>query len=115
MGKTKKHQQLILLDPGKAALLAALSKATRIPKQTLLREAVDDLLTKHSALIGVPTPREPTNVVPLKSKGKLAADRFFDEIAQSHGLQSFEQMTSQVEIYKTGKVSGKKSKSKRKS
>jgi len=41
---TKKHQQLILLEPEKAALLDKLAASTRIPKQVLLREAVDDLL-----------------------------------------------------------------------
>jgi Ribbon-helix-helix domain len=44
---TKKHQQLILLEPGKADLLEKLAAETRIPKQALLREAVDDLLAKH--------------------------------------------------------------------
>lgn len=45
---TKKHQQLILLEPEKAALLDALSAETRVPKQVLLRDAVDDLLAKHA-------------------------------------------------------------------
>ena len=45
---TKKHQQLILLEPNKATALDDLAKRTRIPKQALLREAVDDLLAKHS-------------------------------------------------------------------
>src|SRR5215467_7386378 len=44
---TRKHQQLILLEPPQAKLLDALAGETRVPKQTLLREAVDDLLTKH--------------------------------------------------------------------
>lgn len=44
---TQKHQQLILLEPDKARLLAELSAETRIPKQVLLRDAVDDLLAKH--------------------------------------------------------------------
>lgn len=47
---TKKHQQLILLEPDKAALLDELAAKTRITKQVLLREAVDDLLTKHKVL-----------------------------------------------------------------
>ena len=47
---TKKHQQLILLDPEKAAMLDELAAETRIAKQVLLREAVDDLLTKHGKL-----------------------------------------------------------------
>lgn len=44
---TKKHQQLILLEPAQAELLDELAAETRLPKQTLLREAVDDLLSKH--------------------------------------------------------------------
>lgn len=44
---TKKHQQLILLEPGQAKLLDELAAETRVPKQVLLREAVDDLLSKH--------------------------------------------------------------------
>lgn len=47
MGKTTKHQQLVLLEPAKAKLLDELAAETRIPKQVLLREAVDDLLSRH--------------------------------------------------------------------
>lgn len=50
MGKTTKHQQLILLEPDKAQLLEELAASTRIAKQVLLREAVDDLLTKYKLL-----------------------------------------------------------------
>jgi hypothetical protein len=50
MGKTTKHQQLILLEPEKAALLEELAAKTRIARQVLLREAVDDLLAKHKLL-----------------------------------------------------------------
>lgn len=50
MGKTTKHQQLLLLDHDKAALLEELAAKTRIAKQVLLREAVDDLLVKHKML-----------------------------------------------------------------
>jgi hypothetical protein len=50
VGKTKKHQQLLLLEPEKADLLKALAAKTRIAKQVLLREAVDDLLKKHGML-----------------------------------------------------------------
>jgi hypothetical protein len=50
VGKTKKHQQLILLEHDKAALLAKLAATTRIPKQVLLREAVDRLLEWHGLL-----------------------------------------------------------------
>lgn len=44
---TKKHQQLILLEPEQAELLDELHIETRIPKQVLFREAVTDLLVKH--------------------------------------------------------------------
>jgi hypothetical protein len=44
---TRKHQQLILLEPDKAEMLEELAAETRIAKQVLLREAVDDLLAKH--------------------------------------------------------------------
>lgn len=44
MVATNKHQQLILLEPERAQRLQALSDRTRIPKQVLLREAVDYLL-----------------------------------------------------------------------
>ena len=50
MGKTTKHQQLILLEPEKAQLLDELATTTRIAKQVLLREAVDDLLVKYRLL-----------------------------------------------------------------
>ena len=50
MGKTKRHQQPIYLDQEKAALLAKLSKDTRVPKQEYLREAVDLLLKKYKVL-----------------------------------------------------------------
>jgi len=35
------------LEPKKAALLAELAKETRIMQSVLMREAVDDLLTKY--------------------------------------------------------------------
>jgi hypothetical protein len=50
MGKTTKNQQLILLEHDKAALLDELAAKTRIAKQVLLREAVDDLLAKYGRL-----------------------------------------------------------------
>ena len=43
----KKRQQLISLEPSEAELLEELAAETRVPKQTLLREAVGDLLAKH--------------------------------------------------------------------
>jgi hypothetical protein len=45
---TKKHQQLILLEPEQAKLLDNLAAESRIPKQVLLREAVHDLLSLNS-------------------------------------------------------------------
>ena len=56
MGKTTKHQQLILLEQDKAGLLEELATRTRIAKQVLLREAVDDLLVKYKLL---KLPRKP--------------------------------------------------------
>jgi Ribbon-helix-helix domain len=50
VGKTKKHQQVILLEHDKAALLAKLAKDTRVPRQEYLREAVDLLLRKYKML-----------------------------------------------------------------
>ncbi len=50
MGKTKLHQQSLLLEREKAALFNELAATTRIPKQVLLREAVDDLLVKYKLL-----------------------------------------------------------------
>ena len=50
MGKTTKHQQLLLLEHDRAALLDGLAKRTRIARQVLLREAVDDLLVKYKLL-----------------------------------------------------------------
>ncbi len=52
---TKKHQQLILLEPEQAKLLDELAAETRLPKQVLLREAVDDLLSKHQKGVLTPT------------------------------------------------------------
>lgn len=56
MAPRKLHQQPLYLEPEKADLLAQLSAETRIPKAVLLREAVDDLLTKHRKL---KAPRQP--------------------------------------------------------
>jgi hypothetical protein len=46
----EKHAQNLYLEPEKAVLLDELAKETRIAKAVLLREAVDDLLTKHGKL-----------------------------------------------------------------
>ena len=54
MGKTKRHQQAIYLDHEKAALLDALAKETRVPKQEYFREAIDDLLAKYKKLKAKP-------------------------------------------------------------
>ena len=45
---TKKHQQLILLEPEQARLLDELAAELGTPKQVLLRSAVQDLLAKHA-------------------------------------------------------------------
>ncbi|MGE0444948.1 MAG: ribbon-helix-helix domain-containing protein [Vicinamibacterales bacterium] len=50
MATRRKHAQPLYLDPDKAELLDRLAAETRIPKAVLLREAVDDLLTKHKML-----------------------------------------------------------------
>ncbi len=47
MGATKKIQTVLLLEPEQAEKLQRLHENTRIPKQVLLREAVDDLFVKH--------------------------------------------------------------------
>jgi ribosomal protein L17 len=44
------HQQALYLEQGTATLLDELAAETRIPKASLLREAVDDLLTKHGKM-----------------------------------------------------------------
>jgi len=44
MGKTKRHQQTMYLDHDKAKLLGKLAARTRLPKQVLMRDAVDLLL-----------------------------------------------------------------------
>lgn len=50
MGKTKRHQQAIYLDHDKAELLNRLAAKTRLPKQLLMRDAVDLLLIQHGLL-----------------------------------------------------------------
>jgi predicted DNA-binding protein len=50
----KLHAQPIYLELEKAELLDELSADTRISKAALLREAVDDLLTKHGKLKKAP-------------------------------------------------------------
>ena len=50
MTPRKLQAQSIYLEPDRAELLDALAAETRIPKAVLLREAVDDLLTKYGKL-----------------------------------------------------------------
>jgi len=47
MTERAKHAQSIYLELEKASLLDRLAADSRIPKAVLLREAVDDLLSKH--------------------------------------------------------------------
>jgi predicted DNA-binding protein len=49
MSPRKMHVQSLYLEPEVAKRLDALAERTRIPKAVLLREAVDDLLTKHES------------------------------------------------------------------
>lgn len=48
--KRKKQLQSITLEPGQVEALKRLRAQTRIPKADLVREAIDDLLTKHGML-----------------------------------------------------------------
>jgi len=50
MGNTTRHQQAIYLDHEKAKLLDDWAAKTRLPKQVLLRDAVDLLLVQHKLL-----------------------------------------------------------------
>jgi predicted DNA-binding protein len=54
-----KHQQPLYLEPEKAEQLKQLAANTRIAKAVLLREAVDDLLTKYKNLLKQPQRRKP--------------------------------------------------------
>jgi len=47
MVSTRKVQSILSLEPEQAEKLQRLHENTRIPKQVLLREAVDDLFVKH--------------------------------------------------------------------
>ena len=46
-GKTKKIPTMLSLEPEQAEKLQRLHTNTRIPKQVLMREAMDDLFVKH--------------------------------------------------------------------
>ena len=46
-GKTKKVPTILSLEPEQAEKLQRLHENTRIPKQVLMREAMDDLFVKH--------------------------------------------------------------------
>lgn len=50
MGKTKRHQQAIYLDHDRAKLLDKLAAQRRLPKQAMMREAIDLLLEKYGLL-----------------------------------------------------------------
>lgn len=50
MGKTKRSVEVAYLDADKLALLKELAGRTRIARSVLMREAVDDLLTKYGML-----------------------------------------------------------------
>jgi ribbon-helix-helix protein len=54
MGQTVRHQQPLYLDHEKADALAQLALTTRVARQVLLREAVDDLLKKYKVKISRP-------------------------------------------------------------
>jgi predicted transcriptional regulator len=54
MGQTTRHQQPLYLDHEKADALAQLAATTRVAKQVLLREAVDDLLAKYKVKVARP-------------------------------------------------------------
>lgn len=47
MGRTTKIQTILLLEPEQAKKLQRLHEKTRIPKQVLMREAMDDLFVKY--------------------------------------------------------------------
>jgi predicted transcriptional regulator len=49
MANTNRTPDTVYLDPDQFAALKALAERTRIPKSTLYREAVEDLLIKHGA------------------------------------------------------------------
>lgn len=66
------HQQAIYLKPEHAELLDQLAAETRIPKAALLREAVDDLLTKH----GKRNNAWYADIVSALSLGKAIANRY---------------------------------------
>jgi len=51
MPATKKVTTALLLEPEQARTLTKLHERTRIPKQVLLREAVDDLFKKHRKIL----------------------------------------------------------------
>lgn len=79
-----------MLEPKKAALLDRLAQLTRVPKQVLLREAVDDLLTKWRA----PTRRR------VKSMSMRAANAFVDPLSRQFGFKNSDDMTKKYELRK---------------
>jgi hypothetical protein len=94
---TKKHQQLILLEPEQAASLDGLAKLSRIPKQVLLREAVSDLLSKYD--LGR-TPEDAQLIETLKAARSIAsryASRTNERIWQQKIEGLLEGITSALE------------------
>ena len=67
----RKHLQSLYLDPAKAVSLDALSGQTRIPKAVLLREAVDDLLSKYGVSDG-PSDRSVTTLARRDARKRQA-------------------------------------------
>jgi Ribbon-helix-helix domain len=68
VGKTKKHQQVILLEHDKADLLAKLANETRVPRQEYLREAVDMLLKKYYVIRKRAKSGPPRNIHTVRPK-----------------------------------------------
>ncbi len=57
MSKTKRKLHSVYLDAERHELFMRLARQTRISQSALLREAVDDLLTKHQLTKELPAQR----------------------------------------------------------
>lgn len=60
MGRLKKTQYTVLMEPAQLDALRDISTRTRVPLQVLAREGVDLVIAKHAtktARRGAPTPR----------------------------------------------------------
>jgi len=66
MTPRQKHLQSLYLEPDKAELLDGLAAESRIPKAVLLREAVDDLLSKYKWTRKRAPDGKPRNIHTLK-------------------------------------------------